>query len=152
MCSIALPIRFPRRSENELTIVCAIKYNQRGDDKTIMQIIPVAANFGDKGLNPKTSLLPTAETSQVEGVKVELHGPAYKEQDQTTVIDLTCDRSVEVYFLSRFLFSMDLTVFALFLFSCSPYYLFRCFPRGACLPCAETISLSCEVLSGWNSL
>lgn len=63
-----------------------------------MQIIPVAANFGEKGLNAKTSLLPTAETTQVEGVKVELHGPAYKEQDQTTVIELTCDRSVEVPF------------------------------------------------------
>jgi hypothetical protein len=62
-----------------------------------MQIIPVAANFGEKGLNAKTSLLPTAETTQVEGVKVELHGPAYKDQDQTTVIELTCDRSVEVH-------------------------------------------------------
>jgi hypothetical protein len=61
-----------------------------------MQIIPVAANFGDKGLNAKTSLLPDAETSEVEGVRVELHGPAYKEQDQSAVIELTCDHSVEV--------------------------------------------------------
>jgi hypothetical protein len=61
-----------------------------------MQIIPVAADLGDKGLNAKTSLLPSAETTQVEGVKVELHGPEYKEQQQMAVIELTCDRSVEV--------------------------------------------------------
>ena len=61
-----------------------------------MQIIPVAATFGDKGLNAKTSLLPSAEATEVEGVKVELHGPAYKEMDQMAVIELTCDKSVEV--------------------------------------------------------
>lgn len=76
--------------------VCAIKYNQRGDEKNIMQIIPVAGDLGDKGLNAKTSLLPSAETTQVEGVKVELHGPEYKEQQQMAVIELTCDRSLEV--------------------------------------------------------
>lgn len=79
-----------------LTVVCEIKYNQRGDEKSIMQIIPVAATFGDKGLNAKTSLLPSAEATEVEGVKVELHGPTYKETEQMAIIELTCDRSVEV--------------------------------------------------------
>ena len=139
---------------NELKLVCAIKYNQRGDDKTVIQIIPVAANFGDKGLNAKTSLLPTAETSQVEGVRVELHGPAYNEQDQSTVIELTCDRSVEVYFFPAFCSLLAFPAFLLFPPFCYlPILCSVAFVSSlAFIALKQSISLAREVFSGRDSL
>src|ERR1700686_4567731 len=60
-------------SFNNLMVVCVIKYNQRGDERTVTQIIPVAGTFPSQGLEAKTSLLEGTE-GQVDGVRVELHG------------------------------------------------------------------------------
>lgn len=72
-----------------------IKYNQRGDERTVTQIIPVAGTFPSQSLDSKTTLLePTA--GQVDGVRVELHGQTYLDQKQSAIIELSCDQTVEV--------------------------------------------------------
>jgi len=79
-----------------LWVVCAIKYTQRGDAKTISQIIPVAGTFPSHPLESKTSLLTGTTETEVNGVRLELHGPVYQDQRQSAIIDLTCDTSVDV--------------------------------------------------------
>jgi len=79
-----------------LWVVCAIKYTQRGDVRTISQIIPVAGTFPSHPLESKTSLLTGTTETEVNGVRLELHGPVYQDQRQSAIIDLTCDKSVDV--------------------------------------------------------
>lgn len=71
-----------------------IKYNQRDDERTVTQIIPVAGNFAGHDLDAKTSLLQPADV--IDGVRVELHGQVYRDQQQSSVIELSCDNTVEV--------------------------------------------------------
>jgi hypothetical protein len=71
-----------------------IKYNQRDDEKTVTQIIPVAGNFAGHDLDAKTSLLQHADV--IDGVRVELHGQVYRDQQQSAVIELSCDNTIEV--------------------------------------------------------
>jgi hypothetical protein len=77
-------------------IVCVIKYTERGDEKSIAQIIPAAGSFVDRPLEAKTSLLTTAGSEDVEGVVLEFKGQVYNDKRQRTVIELSCDHSVEV--------------------------------------------------------
>jgi Autophagy-related protein 27 len=85
-----------------LTIaVCAIKYTERGDETNIAQIIPVAGTYPSSAIEAKTSLL--SGTSDVDGVRVELHGQIYLDQRQSAIIELTCDNTIDVQTpLSRF--------------------------------------------------
>jgi hypothetical protein len=61
-----------------------------------MQIIPVAGTFPSHSLDAKTSLLRTAESEEVDGVRVELHGQVYQDQPQSAILELSCDKTVEV--------------------------------------------------------
>lgn len=73
-----------------------IKYSQRDNEKNILQTIPAAGEF--PSLDAKTSLLKSTDSDDdVEGVKVEFHGDVYQDEKQTTVIELICDHSVDVY-------------------------------------------------------
>jgi hypothetical protein len=75
--------------------VCIIKYNQRDKEKSVLQIIPAAGDF--PSLDANTSLLKSTDSDlDVEGVKVEFHGDVYQDRKQTTVIELICDRSLDV--------------------------------------------------------
>jgi hypothetical protein len=74
--------------------VCAIKYTERGDETNIAQIIPVAGTYPSSAIQAKTSLL--SGTSDVDGVRVELHGQIYLDQRQSAIIELTCDNTVDV--------------------------------------------------------
>lgn len=80
-----------------MTQVCVIKYNQRDNEKSISQIIPVAGTFPSHSLDAKTSLLGGEGSDEnVYGVRIELHGKEYKERQQSTIIELSCDHSIEV--------------------------------------------------------
>jgi Autophagy-related protein 27 len=74
--------------------VCAIKYTERGDERNIAQIIPVAGTYPSSGIEAATSLLGSA--SDPAGVRVELHGQMYLDQRQSAIIELTCDNTVDV--------------------------------------------------------
>lgn len=74
--------------------VCAIKYAERGDERTVAQIIPVAGTYPSSAIEARTSLL--SGTSEVDGVRVELHGQTYLDQRQSAIIELTCDNTVDV--------------------------------------------------------
>jgi Autophagy-related protein 27 len=74
--------------------VCAIKYTERGDETNIAQIIPVAGTYPSSAIEAKTSLL--SGTSDVDGVRVELHGQIYLDQRQSAIIELTCDNTIDV--------------------------------------------------------
>jgi hypothetical protein len=73
-----------------------IKYNQREKEKSVSQVIPVAGTFPSHSLDAKTTLLKSAGSEEVEGVKVELHGEEYLGQRQSTVIELSCDHDQDV--------------------------------------------------------
>ena len=73
-----------------------IKYTERGNDRSVAQIIPTAGTFTDRPLEAKTSLLTTAGSDDVEGVILEFKGQVYDDIRQRTIIELTCDQSVEV--------------------------------------------------------
>ena len=77
-------------------VVCVIKYTERGDEKSIAQIIPAAGSFVNRPLEAKTSLLTTAGSEDVDGVVLEFKGQVYNDKRQRTVIELSCDQSVEV--------------------------------------------------------
>lgn len=83
----------PIPSVNE---VCVIKYTERGDEKSVAQIIPAAGSWTDRPLEAKTSLLRTAGSDDVEGVILEFKGQVYNDLRQRTIIELTCDQSEEV--------------------------------------------------------
>ena len=74
-----------------------IRYNQRDKEKNVNQIIPAAGEF--PSLDANTSLLKSTDLDDevIEGVKIELHGDVYLDRKQTTVIELFCDHSEEVY-------------------------------------------------------
>jgi Autophagy-related protein 27 len=76
--------------------VCVIKYNQRDKDKTISQIIPVAGTFPPLSLDAKTSIITSTGSDDVEGVRIELSGKVYLDQQQSTIIELSCDHSIDV--------------------------------------------------------
>ena len=76
--------------------VCVIKYNQREKEKTVSQVIPVAGTFPSHSLDAKTTLLKSTGSEQVEGVRVELHGDEYRDQRQSTIIELSCDHDQDV--------------------------------------------------------
>ena len=79
------------------TVVCWIKYSQRGTEKSVLQFIPVAGTVSGNSLDPKTTVIPSSTSDQeVGGVRIELHGPDYLEARQKAIIELTCDTSVEV--------------------------------------------------------
>jgi hypothetical protein len=80
-------------------LVCVIKYNQRDDERTVTQIIPVAGSFPSHSLDAKTSLIQTTSSDEIDGVRVELHGQVYLDQQQSAVIELSCDKSIEVFLL-----------------------------------------------------
>jgi hypothetical protein len=77
-------------------VVCVIKYTERGDEKSVAQIIPAAGSFVDRPLEAKTWLLTTEGSEDVEGVVLEFKGQVYNDKRQRTVIELSCDQSVEV--------------------------------------------------------
>jgi Autophagy-related protein 27 len=79
---------------NEVNLVCVIKYNQRENEKSITQIIPTAGEFPSHSLDASTTLIQSS--SEVEGVRIELHGQIYQEQRQSTVLELNCDTTVDV--------------------------------------------------------
>ena len=79
--------------------VCAIKYSQRGEKQEVIQVIPVAGSFPSRSLDAKTKLLTPDDSKDVTGVIIELHGGHYRDQQQYSVIELSCDRTVEVIYL-----------------------------------------------------
>jgi len=85
-------------------LVCVIKYTQRGDEKTVAQIIPVAGTYPSHPLDPKRTVLQSPSSEAVEGVKLEFHGLVYKDQQQSAIFELGCDSSVDV----SFIISLDL--------------------------------------------
>ena len=76
--------------------MCAIKYIQRGDEKTVAQIIPVAGTYPGHPLDANMTLLQSSGSSEVDGVKLELHGKKYIDQQQSAIIELSCDSSIDV--------------------------------------------------------
>ena len=77
-------------------VVCVIKYTERGDERSVTQIIPAAGTFTDRPLEAKTSLLTTEGSEDVEGVVLEFKGQVYDDIRQRTIIEMNCDQSVEV--------------------------------------------------------
>jgi hypothetical protein len=69
-----------------------IRYTQKGDEKSVWQIIPVAGTFPSLSLDDKTALL----ADGVQGVRIEFHGQVYQEQRQSSIIEMLCDQSVDV--------------------------------------------------------
>jgi Autophagy-related protein 27 len=78
-----------------------IRYTEREKEKTVSQIIPVAGTYAGHSLDEKTTLLHPASSDNVDGVIIELHGKVYQDQRQSAIIELTCDKTVEVYPLHR---------------------------------------------------
>lgn len=64
----------------------------------------MAGTYPGHPLDPKPTLLQSASSEAVEGVKLEFHGQIYKDQQQSAIIELSCDSSVDV----SFLISLDL--------------------------------------------
>ena len=98
---IAIDVKMARKVCDHVPVmrlmaVCVIKYTQRAEEKTVSQIIPVAGTFPSHPLDAKTTLLQSASSSDIEGVKVELHGQIYRDQQQSAIIELTCDTSMDV--------------------------------------------------------
>jgi hypothetical protein len=79
-----------------LIVVCVIKYTERDDEKSVVQIIPAAGSFADRPLEAKTSLLTTVGSEDIQGVVLEFKGQVYNDKRQHTIIELACDQSVEV--------------------------------------------------------
>lgn len=75
-----------------MTVVCVIRHSQFEDKKDV-EIIPVASH----SLDASTKLLPSQDSDAVRGVVVELHGEEYKDQPQKSIIELTCDRTEDVF-------------------------------------------------------
>jgi hypothetical protein len=96
----------------KLMVVCVIKYTQRENEKNVAQIIPVAGSFPSHPLDPMTTLLQSASSSDVEGVRVELHGQIYRDQQQSAIIELACDASIDVIAISARLRIVRRTTYA----------------------------------------
>lgn len=78
-------------------LVCAIKYILSGDERRVAQIIPAGSSSPDA----TTSLLNSASGGGVDGVKVEFTGQEYREQTQHAIVELSCERSVDVKSLTK---------------------------------------------------
>ena len=94
-----------------LILVCAIKYSQRDETRNILQIIPVAGTYPSHSIDAKTTLLTATSSDEVEGVRVELHGKTYQDQQQSAIIELSCDKNIDVQLhtalLGKFILTID---------------------------------------------
>jgi len=87
----------PLSTETRLSVVCVIRYTQRGEDRTVHRVIPVAGTFPGHDLDANTSIIRgNSNPEEVQGVNVKLHGQVYEDQVQSAIFNLACDDTVEV--------------------------------------------------------
>lgn len=78
-------------------IVCGVKttFNPNDDDKPhVDEVLPIAGSFATStgtSLDPIIKRLEDIPSSDMTGLRLELHGGTYMKQKQMAIIDLQCD-------------------------------------------------------------